>query len=233
MESEKDVPSCIIHETLAPPQSSLPASSLDLIHLAIDSHNTGQFQEALTNYDEARRSWITAAHELPPDGEMYFLIMQGNVFVSMRKPEEALQKFMIAKQYSDLRFSHQANHPVHALVLAFIATAYVHMLRFPDALVYFKKALRLRIQALGEKHVDTATLRNNVAVCMACSDPITASREDIVNNLKAAHDVLYAELGPNHPRTATALRNLSRESSRVVLKYSVTLPAVSKLTIAK
>jgi len=159
--------------------------------------------------------------------------MEANVYLSMRKTTEALQNFMIAKQYSDVRFGPQNNHPIHSLVLSCIGAAYVHMLKFSDALIYFKKALRLRIQIFGEKHVDTATLRNNVAVCMACSDPLTASREDIINNLKTSHELLYNELGPNHPRTATVLRNLSRESSRVTLKYSVTLPALSKLAIAK
>lgn len=47
MNIESDVPSCIIQETLAPPKSNLPESSLKLIQQAIDFHNSAQFQVVL------------------------------------------------------------------------------------------------------------------------------------------------------------------------------------------
>jgi len=225
MEFEKDVPSCIIHEVLAPPRITLPEDVLEVIQHGVEFHNSGQYQKALTSFVDSRKLWSQST-EIPPDGEMYFLIMQGSVCLSMRKDEEGLQKFMTAKQFADLHFNTTTNH-LYALMLGCIGGAYAHMLQFSDALVYYKKALRIRQQTLGENHIDTAILRNNIAVCMACTDPITASREEILNNLTAAHTLLYEQLGPNHPRTATALRNLSREKPRISLKYGNPLPSLS------
>ncbi len=45
MEIEKDVPSCIIHEMLAPPlQYPFSDEIVELIQHAIEFHNSGQYQ---------------------------------------------------------------------------------------------------------------------------------------------------------------------------------------------
>lgn len=75
---------------------------------------------------------------------------------------------------------------------------------------FFDTALNIREDSLGERHMDTGLLYNNIG---ACYDMLNRVTEAIESYAKGA-DVFRFEFGLTHPRTATAMRNLARAKQR-------------------
>jgi len=85
-----------------------------------------------------------------------------------------------------------------------------HLEQYTVALNFFDKALAIREETLGDVHMDTALLFNNIACCYDMLDRVT----EAVESFQKAKDVFTYEYGLTHPRTTTVLRNLSRIRQR-------------------
>uniref|UniRef100_A0A7S0M762 Kinesin light chain n=1 Tax=Cryptomonas curvata TaxID=233186 RepID=A0A7S0M762_9CRYP len=66
------------------------------------------------------------------------------------------------------------------------------------------------MEAVGEVHMDTALLYNNMGVCYDMLDRVTEAAE----SYERAGDVFRFEFGLTHPRTAVVMRNLSKVRQR-------------------
>ena len=96
--------------------------------------------------------------------------------------------------------------PEQALGYAAIGSIFFHLEQYAVALSFYEKALDVREQTLGDLHMDTALLFNNIACCYDMLNRVT----EAVESFQKAKDVFTYEYGLAHPRTSTALRNLSR-----------------------
>merc|ERR1719409_1056922 len=85
-----------------------------------------------------------------------------------------------------------------------------HLEQYRVALNLFEKALSIREETLGDLHMDTALLFNNMGCCYDMLNRVT----EAVESFQKAKDVFSYEYGHTHPRTALVMRNLSRVRQR-------------------
>ncbi|KAJ1490251.1 hypothetical protein T484DRAFT_3369180 [Baffinella frigidus] len=78
------------------------------------------------------------------------------------------------------------------------------------ALTFIQRARDIREASLGELHMDTGLLYNNMGACFEMLDRVT----EAIESFQRARDVFAYEHGLSHPRTATVMRNLARVKNR-------------------
>ena len=140
---------------------------------------------------------------MDPELLLYFFMSLGGVYESAGLQELALACFCEAKIVGD---SLSSSVPEQALGYAAIGSIFFHLEQYGVALSFYEKALDVREQTLGDLHMDTALLFNNIACCYDMLNRVT----EAVESFQKAKDVFTYEYGLAHPRTSTALRNLSR-----------------------
>ena len=100
-----------------------------------------------------------------------------------------------------------------------IASYYAVVGKYDDAITYFKKTLKIRLDRLGENHVDTAATYNNMAYAYRHrNDNIDIEiykrkkqKDDrkAVECYKKALDIFINNFGYEHPHTKIVLQNLN------------------------
>jgi len=219
-----DLPSSIIVEVLSftdTDSGALFPEVLTALESAISFHNSGQYQKA---YDTLCNINTEKLIMFGADGQEYIYIFSGCILQSAGRYNDAIVKFLSAKQIIDQKEQYDLSY---ALLLSCIATVYMHLSQFSKAMPYLKKALLIRQQILGEEHADVAILLNNIAVCYTYLNLADSSYEEILTLLNKAYKILYKELGVNHPRFAIVLGNISKEKSRISLKRTYSLRPLS------
>ena len=198
---------CLIHELLFSPECPYPEVA-DEVERAFAAHQLGDCETALDAYRLSYTLWLDASVEAtgcdaPTAVKVFLLNSIGMVHQSAGRFEDTLAAFLDAK----LEANHlDPEHPDVALSLSNIGAAYYQLGSIGMALDFYDQALAIREQTLGRRHVDTGLLYNNKACCLRFAGDVTQARA----LLYTAHEIFEDGLGPTHPRTFAALRNVSR-----------------------
>lgn len=132
---------------------------------------------------------------------MFFELSIASVFESAGKDDLALQFYMRAKDVK-LPF----NHPDLAFAYCGLGSVAYHMEEPAFALRLYLKAKEIRERTLGGDTVDTATVYNNLGCCMFFLE----RNEESKGYFDLANAILECELGSQHERTLTSLKNLQK-----------------------
>jgi tetratricopeptide (TPR) repeat protein len=228
---------CVIREILyAPP---CPDSVAKLLEVALTHHNTSHYQLALQNYITAQENWVEISKEsLNIHAIIFFRCAIGSVYQSCGQDEMALAEFMVfvlLEEYTNLRkegkrYADTLNDddPDKAIAYSCIGSVYVHLSQFELALEYFlickdirEKVESVRVEVLmvkvfGPHHVETASVLNNIAVCLQCLNKVSEALELYTS----AYKILNAELGLDHPRTVLVSRNIAKAQEKYMQEYN-------------
>lgn len=223
---------------------------------ALLHHNAARYKAAVETYLQALNTWTAimaeeagggagGAGDEGLDGEgdgkkeqaaveidkallLYFYVALGGVYESAGLEELALACFCEGKIVGD-KLSSSA--PECALAYAAIGGIFFHLEQYQVALNFFDKALGIREETVGEMHMDTALLYNNLGCCYDLLNRVT----EAVESFQKAKDVFSYEYGLTHPRTAAVLRNLSRIRQRKLdfsIKFDVRKPTPCPAVLA-
>ena len=197
---------CIIKEVYFPPEA--PYEVATLIESALVYQNTANYELAVNCFEMARKAWLNELKDkdvktLKTVQELFFALSIASVYESAGKDDLALQYYMNAKEVSQkLPF----NHPDLAFAYCGLGSVAYHMEEPSYALRLFLKAKEIRERTLGGDTVDTATVYNNLGCCMFFLE----RNEEAKGYFDLANAILECELGPQHERTLTSLKNLTK-----------------------
>jgi tetratricopeptide (TPR) repeat protein len=194
---------CLIKEIYLPPSS--PTEISTLIESVIVLQNNYNFSMALISLDKAKNKWleIMKTDSLKPEIELYFEMTRGAIYESCEKDALALAQYYTTKIISDrLAF----NHPDKALVYCGLGSVLYHSGEAEVALRCFLMGKKIRERTIGGDTIDTATVYNNIAVCL---NGLQRFQEAYVY-LELSAAIMDEILGPNHTRTLTVKQNIER-----------------------
>ena len=202
-------PLCLIHEMLYSPACPYEEVAEEVDH-GFAAHQFGDCEMALQCYQDAYEMWIDYTVEdtgcdVHPEVKVFLLNAIGMVYQTAGQQEDTLAAFLDAKTEG---LNLDPDHPDVALSLSNLGAAYYRLGSIGMALEFYDQAISIRESALGKRHVDTGLLYNNKACCMSLRGDTTATRA----LLYSAHEIFVDGLGPTHPRTFAALRNVTRAS---------------------
>ena len=139
--------------------------------------------------------------QLRKEHTLFFELSIASVYESAGKDDLALQFYMRANK---IKLPH--NHPDLAFAYCGLGSVAYHMEEPAFALRLYLKAKEIREQTLGGDTVDTATVYNNLGCCMFFLE----RNEEAKGYFDLANAILECELGPQHERTLTSLKNLQK-----------------------
>jgi hypothetical protein len=202
-------PLCLIHEMIYSPECPYPEVAEEVEH-GFAAHQFGDCETALLCYQDAYGMWVDACVEdtgcdVHPEVKVFLLNAIGMVHQTAGRPEDTLAAFLDAKTEGN---NLDPDHPDVALSLSNIGAAYYRLGSIDVAMEFYDQAIAIREAVLGKRHVDTALLYNNKACCLSFRGDTTQTRA----LLYTAHEIFVDGLGPTHPRTFAALRNVTRAS---------------------
>jgi serine/threonine-protein kinase len=142
----------------------------------------------------------------------------GSVFESAGRDEQALAECLEAKRIATNNLL--PNHPINATINSAVGTVYAHLSQFDLAADHFLKALDLREQILGPKHVDTGLVLNNIGCCLHCLD----RTEDALQMYYRAQEIFALQFALEHPRYVTVRRNIQRSKTCYLKNSQFTVP---------
>eukprot|EP01113_Clastostelium_recurvatum_P023083 TRINITY_DN27613_c0_g1_i1.p1 TRINITY_DN27613_c0_g1~~TRINITY_DN27613_c0_g1_i1.p1 ORF type:complete len:247 (-),score=44.26 TRINITY_DN27613_c0_g1_i1:40-780(-) len=209
----------LISESLsAPPPFPSPAIA-QLLEAGAAYHNAGAAENALDTYEMAHQEWLKHCGpmgDIPPSVEVYFLLVTGQVLQSHQRDDLALQRYLLARQIVDRGPLERVGDI--AFVFSSMANAYYQLREREKALIYYRKACKIREDHLGRNHPDTAALYNNIAVCMISygvgDDKDNQDHAAVQRLYVSAREILLRELGEQHPRTITVTQNIEKEKRK-------------------
>ncbi|GBG72647.1 hypothetical protein CBR_g12221 [Chara braunii] len=181
---------------------------------ALQCHQDLKFQQAKQEFDDAKSKWKTmceqsgAAEEtqvLPTEGLLFFSIAIGSVHESQGNDEMAQKSYEEAEACAgDL----PSYHLGRAVPLTCLGSVLFHNNEYTLALRSYLKAkiFREKHPLLGSNHVNTALAYHNMGCCLESLGQIGKA----LGLMRQAFKIFSDQLGPNHPRTALAARNISR-----------------------
>ena len=76
--------------------------------------------------------------------------------------------------------------------------------KYDEALVYYQKALTIRIKVLGEEHPDVATSYNNIGAALEAQ----GKYDEALVYYQKALTIRIKVLGEGHPDVATSYNNI-------------------------
>ena len=138
---------------------------------------------------------------------MFYDLSIASVYESCGKDDLALNTYMKAKAIK-LPYT----HPDNAFPLCGLGSVLYHMEEPAWALRLYLRAREIREDTLGGDTVDTATVYNNLGCCMFMLE----RNEEAKAYFELANAILECELGPQHERTLTSARNISKVNKTVL-----------------
>lgn len=181
-------------------------------------------RERQRDEDERRhREQIAAVHQahdlLPIEGRVFVRLAVGSVFESAADDERALVEYVEALRLVQSVPVFYTNL-LAGTVYSCLGSAYFHLSQHDLAADYFFRALELREQLLGPRHVDSVLCLNNVA----CTLHMLGRSPDALALLYRTEAVLAAQLDASHPRLELVRQNIRR--SRGVFLETASFPPV-------
>jgi hypothetical protein len=201
--SNPGVKPCLIREILLPPES--PPTVSALIESSYVYQNSNNYVMALTTLDKAKNEWLDIEHsyELKPELELFFELSKASIYESCGKDELALGQLMLAHNFSKKL---QTGHPDRALVYCALGSVLSHLEQPELSGRCYLKAKELRERTIGGDTVDSATVYNNLGVCMHDLGRLQES----FAYFQLSEAILHTLLGPHHPRSLTTSRNIAK-----------------------
>mmetsp|Transcript_129600 Transcript_129600/g.223951 ORF Transcript_129600/g.223951 Transcript_129600/m.223951 type:complete len:262 (-) Transcript_129600:1593-2378(-) len=220
---------CLIREIFyAPP---CPEEIATLFEVALTHHNTSHYALAVQTYLQAQDLWQTQLtgeyraddgpnpSPLPTEALLFLRLAIGSVFESAGQDEQALAEYFEGRRQAAAH-GLPPNHPTHATLNSAIGAVYVHMSQFDLAADHFLKALDLREQILGPRHVDVGLVLNNIGCCLAILD----HTEDALQMYYRAQEIFALHFALEHPRYTTVRRNIQRAKTAYLKGSQFTMP---------
>lgn len=144
---------------------------------------------------------------LKKEQELFYDLSVASVYESCGKDDLALNTYMKAKVVK-LPY----NHPDQAFAYCGLGSVLYHMEEPAWALRLYLQARTIREDTLGGDTVDTATVYNNLGCCMYMLE----RNQEAKAYFELANAILECELGPQHERTLTSARNISKANKTVL-----------------
>ncbi len=231
---------CVLREVCRAPQAPLEVENL--MESALAYHNSSQYDLAINAYIAARTTWLdwmefmgppassskkgneddedlsdgeierrkSESQDIPVRATIFILCGIGSVHESAGNDEMALTCYLDAQRTALARLSH--DDADMAVTFSHLGSVCYHLGRFSISVRCFRVAVSIRLHLLGREHPDTAASHSSLgaALCMMGPD----SMVEAMYNFKLAAKMLKKHLGPTHPRTVVAVRNLDRARAR-------------------
>jgi hypothetical protein len=203
MMSNPAIQPCLIREVFIPPPC--PASIRALIESCFVYQSKGEYKSAIMSLIKARKDWLKLENSefLKADFELFFEMSKGAVYELCKKDELALAQYFSCKVLCD-RLSF--NHPDRALLYCGLASALSHLGQFKLATRSFLMAKKIRERCIGGDTIETATVYNNLGVCMYN----LARYQEAFAYFELSEAIFMMMLGPNHARTLTVKQNINK-----------------------
>jgi hypothetical protein len=194
---------CLIREVFTPPLA--PNAVTSLIESSFSYQSSSNYYSALSTLGKAKSQWL--AYEktdiLKADVELFFEMTKGAIYESCKKDELALGQYFACKSISDrLGF----NNPDRALLFCGLGSVLTHLGQYRLALRSFLMAKKIRERCIGGDTIETATVYNNLGVCMYY---LTRYQEGFAY-FELGEAILMMLLGPHHARTLTVKQNINK-----------------------
>ena len=153
---------------------------------------------------EARNQLLyTKAEMVPVEGRIFIRLAVGEVFESAGNDQQALSEYHAALMLVQTIPIFQTNL-ITATVYACLGSVYHHLAQYDFAADYFFRALEIREQQLTDKHVDVASMLNNIGATLYQ----LGRNSDALIMFTKAHQIMEPQLGKAHPRMDTVQSNL-------------------------
>ena len=148
--------------------------------------------------------------DIPARATIFILCSIGSVHESAGNDEMALACYLDAQRTALAQLSH--DDADMAVTFSHLGSVCYHLGRFSTSARCFRVAVSIRLHILGREHPDTAASHSSLgaALCMLGPD----SMVEAMYNFKLAAKMLTKHLGPTHPRSVVAKRNLDRARAR-------------------
>ena len=200
---------CIIKEVYFPPEA--PQEVATLIESALVYQNSSNFEMAIKCFTDSKEMWTNmlkgAKEKLKIEQELFYELSIASVYESSGKDDLALNTYMKAKSLT-LPYT----HPDKAFAFCGLGSVLFHMEEPAWALRLYLQARTIREDSLGGDTVDTATVYNNLGCCMYMLE----RNQEAKAYFELANAILECELGPQHERTLTSARNISKANKTVL-----------------
>ena len=153
---------------------------------------------------EARNALLYAKPEMVPvEGRIFLRLAVGQVFESAGNDQQALSEYTAALQLVQTIPIFQTNL-LTATVYACLGSVYSHLAQYDFAADYYFRALEIREQQLTDKHVDVASMLNNIGAALFQLGRVS----DALIMFTKAHQVMEPQLSKAHPRLDLVEGNL-------------------------
>jgi tetratricopeptide (TPR) repeat protein len=169
---------------------------------------------AIKCFTDSKELWINYLKnlnkekaQLKSEQELFYDLSIASVYESSGKDDLALSTYMKAKAVK-LPY----NHPDKAFAYCGLGSVLFHMEEPAWALRLYLQARQIREETLGGDTVDTATVYNNLGCCMYMLE----RNQEAKAYFELANAILECELGPQHERTLTSARNISKANKTVL-----------------
>jgi hypothetical protein len=150
------------------------------------------------------------SQDIPVRATIFILCGIGSVHESAGNDEMALTCYLDAQRTALARLSH--DDADMAVTFSHLGSVCYHLGRFSTSVRCFRVAVSIRLHLLGREHPDAAALHSSLGAALCMMGP--ASMVEAMYNFKLAAKMLKKHLGPTHPRTVVAMRNLDRARAR-------------------
>jgi hypothetical protein len=194
---------CLIREVFMPPTAPSIVSSL--IESCFAYQTSSNFLAALTTLTKAKGQWLLyeKTEVLKPDIELFFEMAKAAIYESCQKDELALAQYYSSKPFSDrLGF----NNPDRALIYCGLGSVLTHLNQHSLALRSYLMAKKIRERCIGGDTIETATVYNNLGVCMYN----LGRYQESFAYFELSEAIFLMMLGPHHPRTLTVKQNINK-----------------------
>eukprot|EP01002_Notosolenus_urceolatus_P004179 NODE_2098_length_1206_cov_44.738116_g1738_i0.p1 GENE.NODE_2098_length_1206_cov_44.738116_g1738_i0~~NODE_2098_length_1206_cov_44.738116_g1738_i0.p1 ORF type:complete len:283 (-),score=68.21 NODE_2098_length_1206_cov_44.738116_g1738_i0:63-911(-) len=236
-------PPCLIREVFYAPEC--PQEIVELLETALVHQNSSNYSLAIQTYLQAQNEWeilrgweqinpqeyerykhlpeiekerfrrnVLTPVPLTDEAQIYIRLSVASVFQSAGQDENALAELMLAHK---IALALPPQHLSLASIYSSLGTVYCHLSQYDFAGDYFLKALDIREQNLGSRHMDTASTMNNIGVVLHNMDRCV----DALKMYAKAEEVFKLHFSLVHPRLATVQRNIEKAKKRY-LKVSPT-----------
>ncbi|OMJ83077.1 hypothetical protein SteCoe_16057 [Stentor coeruleus] len=203
MLSNPAIQPCLIREVFIPPLA--PETVTNIIESSFAYQANSNYHAAFSALLKAKSQWLL--HEktdlLKPDIELFFEMAKGAIFESCKKDEIALGQYFASKViYDRLGF----NNPDRALLYCGLGSVLVHLGHYKLALRSYLMAKKIRERCIGGDTIETATVYNNLGVCMF----FLSRYQESFAYFELSEAIFMMMLGPHHARTLTVKQNINK-----------------------
>jgi len=176
-------------------------SSLFLNRFGMILHDVGDFQKAITCFEQA----LEISTEIY--GEKHLSVARdlnnlGSAWNSLGDSKKAIEYYEQALEIGKEIYGEK--HPDVATMLNNLGLAWYSLGDPKKAIEYFEQALEISTEIYGEKHPDVATMLNNLGLAWNS----LGDSKKAIQYIQQAYDIFQEIFGDQHPHTKTVKQTL-------------------------